>query len=305
MGRTLLVGHVNSSWRDWLKSECGQADWICLDPTEVVSNYLARLTLNKGGCIAAWRFYGSLDPKRYPQVTLAALARFLNEASPDAVVQLFKYQPNPVLKHTAQLIAQMVQPTRILIAKGTEISLEGWPVGPEEVEPGQPLPDIAIAAQRKASWLKLLENCEEHEIPFSQVEFEGARLGSGTRLSVDTLEKCGLPRGAYAEVCGRSLFVVYDEEIREEILARALDTLHASTAHTTSPASYEHLLCSFAKQDGEDFGMGIIERTDFAKEKVHARCTAVPVAPVRILRLGALRIDAKGNELGELRPWQV
>jgi len=305
MGRTLLIGNPKCSWKEWLKAERGNADWICLDPSEVVSKYLARLTLNQNDRTTFWRFYGSLDPQRFPQVLLAGLTGLLRQASSDAVVQLYKYQPNPIHKHTTQLIAQIVQPSRILIAKGTEISFEGWPTGPEEIELGQPLPDIAISAQRKASWLKLIENCEDHEIPFSQVEFEGARIGSGVRLEKALVERCRLPDGTYAEVCGSTLFIVAEQEIEESLLARALDDLHCARAHFATPASYERLLCSFARQDGEDFGLGFIDRIDFEKEMIFAKCTAIPVAPVRILRLGALRIDAKGNEIGEVRPWQV
>lgn len=305
MGRTLLIGNPKCSWKEWLKAERGDADWICLDPAEVVSNYLARLTLTQADRTTFWRFYGSLDPQRYPHVLLAGLVGLLHQASDDAVIQLFRYQPNPILKHTAQLIAQIVQPRRILVAKGTEISLEGWPTGPEEIELGQPLPEIAISAQRKASWLKLIENCETHEIPFGQVSFEGVRIGSGFRLERSLMERARFPEGMYAEVCGSTLFMISDEELDEGLVASALDDLHCARVQYASPSAYERLLCSFAKQDGEDFGLGYIEKIDFANETIYAKSTAIPVAPVRILRLGALKIDAKGNEIGEARPWQV
>lgn len=305
MGRTLLIGNPKTSWKEWLKASRGEADLICLDPAEVVSNYLARLTLNQGDKTTFWRFYGSLDPQRYPQILLSGLIGLLNQASPDAIVQLYRYQPNPILRHTAQLISQIVQPSRILIGSGTDISFEGWPVGPEEVELGQPLPEIAIAAQRKASWLKLIENCETHEIPLGQITFEGARIGSGNKLTHEMLERCRFPEGTYAEVCGSTLFIISDEELEEGRVASALDDLHCARVQYASPSAYDQILCSFAKQDGEDFGLGYIERIDFASETIAAKCTAIPVAPVRILRLGALRIDAKGNEIGEVRPWQV
>jgi polynucleotide 5'-kinase involved in rRNA processing len=68
---------------------------------------------------------------------------------------------------------------------------------------------------------------------------------------------------------------------------------------------YRNLLCSFAKQSGEDFGMGILTDIDWNSMRAYAQCTAVPPAPVRILRLGSLRVDSNGHELGEVRPWQV
>jgi hypothetical protein len=65
------------------------------------------------------------------------------------------------------------------------------------------------------------------------------------------------------------------------------------------------LLCSFANQEGEDFGIGMIRGIDFVTGVAQVACTAVPPAPARILRIGGLRVDPNGNELGEARPWQV
>ena len=88
-------------------------------------------------------------------------------------------------------------------------------------------------------------------------------------------------------------------------MARALDRFHCERMVCVAPTAYEGLLCAFAREGGEPLGMGWIERIEFEKGLVHAYCTAVAPAPVRILQLGALRIDRDGNERGELRPWQV
>jgi polynucleotide 5'-kinase involved in rRNA processing len=76
-------------------------------------------------------------------------------------------------------------------------------------------------------------------------------------------------------------------------------------AHFVAPDSYNHLMCAFARPDGEEIGVGLIERIDWDARIVHAQCTAVPPVPVRILRVGALRVDLNGRELGEVKPWHV
>jgi hypothetical protein len=305
MGRTLLIGNAESSWKEWAKKNRNGCDWICLDPAESSYGYLARLALSRGEKTVGWRFYGSLDPQRYPHVLLAGLVQLLNQANDDAIVQLFSYQPNPILRHTAVLAAQIVQPERLLIAPGTAIDFEGWPVGPEEAEPEKALPLIAIQAQRKANWLKLIENCEPHEVDLREVAIEGARLGSGVAMDEAERASCGLANVQYAEICGTTLFVVSPEALDEDTVSRALAMLHCSRIHVADPTAYENLICSFARQDGEDFGLGLIQKIEFATGLATIQCTAIPKAPVRLLRLGALRIDPKGNELGEVRPWQV
>jgi polynucleotide 5'-kinase involved in rRNA processing len=166
-------------------------------------------------------------------------------------------------------------------------------------------PAVVRNAQRKAHWLKLMESCEEHVIDLDRISIEGARLGSGMPIHHDDLAQFFRGRVVHGETSGGALFLVAKEEPDDDQMARALDHFHCSRAHIANPSEYEGLLCSFAKADGEDFGMGAIIKIDFEARKVYAHSTAVPPAPIRVLRIGSVRVDTAGRELGETRPWQV
>ncbi|HEY0867593.1 MAG TPA: hypothetical protein VGE01_09445 [Fimbriimonas sp.] len=299
MGKTLLIGHHGVSWRDWLKEHRGNRDLLCLDPAESYAGPPARFVLVRGNRPVYHRFYGSLDAQRAPHVMMASLAQALFVAEEDALIQLFPYRPFPLLRQIVALIAQLVQPSAILVAQGTALDLDGFPVGPEEVELGKSFPLLVMQAQRKAQWMKLMEQCQEHDVDLRQVTIEGARFGSGENL---TREVEGV---LYAERCGSTLLMVSDEELSDAQIARALDSSHTARAHLVSPEAYRNLLCSFGRPNGEDFGMGTVAEIDWESLRARVLCTAIPPAPVRILRLGSLRIDPHGNELGEAKPWQV
>ena len=121
----------------------------------------------------------------------------------------------------------------------------------------------------------------------------------------EQLAKVGIEDVFHAEVSGGTLFLVSEQDVHDTALARGLDVFHAGRAHVVPPGSYNGLLCSFARQDGEDFGTGIVQEIDFKTGVARILCDAVKPAPVRILKLGGLKIDTAGREMGEARPWQV
>lgn len=298
MGATLLIRHRAVSWNDWVKTRSG--DHIILDPFDSTHGIAGRLVLLRDGRPVMVRFYGSLDAQRAPHVILAALHDFLAEST-DPAIHCPPYRPNPVLRQTLQLISDMAKPTEILVAEGTEISLEGWPVGPQTVPLPAAFPELVLSAQRKAQWLSLIERTHRHEIPLPSLTMEGARLGSGTVLR----DQGALEDAVHAEVCGSTLLVLCNHEIEEAAMARALDVSHASRAMVVSPREYENLLCALVRESGEEIGHGMIERFDFANGVVHVWADAVPPVPVRILKLGSLRVDRNGKELGEARAWNL
>ena len=305
MARTLLLSTYDRTWRDWLKQNRQGRDLICLDPAEPDQSPPGRLCLIRGEKAVAWRFYGSLDPQRGPHVLIAALSELLSQASEDAIVQLWPSRGTPLVRQCTMLAAQLVQPDQIFIPANSDLEQSGFPVGPEEVELEESFPAMVQNAQRKAHWLKLMESCEEHTIDLDRVSVEGARLGSGLPIHHDDLVRFFRGRVVHGETSGGALFLIAHEEPDDDQMARALDHYHCSRAHIASPSEYEGLLCSFAKASGEDFGMGALIKIDFESRKVLAHSTAVPPAPVRILRIGSLRVDTAGRELGETRPWQV
>lgn len=300
MGGTLLIRHSGASWNDWVKSHPG--DHIILDPTDASHGMAARLAMLKDDRPSLVRFYGSLDPQRAPHVILAALHEFLGHTE-NPIVHCPVYRPNPVLRQTLHLIAEMVKPAEILVARGTSISLEGWPTGPQEVSAGEAFPKVVLDAQRKAQWLALVERVQLHEIPIPGLAIDGARLGSGDPLPLDIKEKAGLADAEHVEVCGSTLLIISSHEVEDAVMARALDVTHTGRAMVVSVREYENLLCALVRGSGEEIGHGMIEKIDFENGIVRVWADAVPPVPVRILKLGSLRVDRNGRELGELRAW--
>jgi len=305
MGRTLLIGHPGVSWREWLKGNRKDRDLVVLDPSDADGAPPGRLVLLRGGKATQSRFYGSLDSNRAPHVLIAALAELLASAGEDALIQLPAHRPSPVGHQLLLMLAALAKPEHILMAEGTRAPCDAFPVGPEEVVLEKAFPPMVRAAQRKAHWLKMLEACRPHQVDLAKVCIEGTRLGSGQRLQRMDLMRSGLEDAVWAELTGASLFIISDEEPDETKISRALDDFHVSRVQFASPDAYNGLLCSFVRGNGEDFGYGVIERIDFESGIAHIKNSAEEPAPVRILRIGSLKIDASGSEHGEARPWQV
>lgn len=305
MGKLLLVGGGSAAWSDWLKDNRGGRDLVVLDPADAHHGAAGRLWVLRGTRPIYSAFYGSLDPLRAPHLLIAALHEFLGVVDDSAIVQLFPLRASPLMRQLTQTITDMIRPARILMPDGEPDEGISWPVGPEVAELAKPLPPMVRQAQRKAQWLKLIERSSRHEIPLDRLTIQGARLGSGRLLDSIMRQRAGLESALRVEVCGSALLVITHEDLAEEQVTRALDITHTQRAHIVHPEDYENLLCAFVRLSGEEFGYGRIETIDFEAGAVVACADAVPPVPIPILRLGSLRVDADGRELGEVRPWQV
>lgn len=305
MPRTLLVGSPNVSWRQWIADSASAPNVLCLDPADTDYGLPARLTLYTGDRVSKWRFLGSLHASRSPHSLLLSLHELMKDAPDRLLIQLFPYRPSPLLRQLAIQVAQAIQPTRIVLTDDLAIDARGWPIGPEVIEAPKGYPPMVRHAQRKARWLKLIDDCEPHEIRLREVGLEGARLGSGTEIDRSQYGKLSLENALRVEVCGASLLVVTDEYPNDGQIARALDITHCSKAHVVNASSFEHLVCAFSDDTGHEFGFGMIDRIDFRAEIAYIRSTAIPGTPVRIVKLGGLKVDPDGRELGEAKPWEV
>jgi hypothetical protein len=302
MGRTLLIPAPEVSVQEWVDSERKKRPLVMLDPGDATRVPAARLHRFGVEHPEETTFFGSLNPERAPHVILAAQARLQTE---DCFLQTFAYRPTPLMRQTLQLIAEVAQPERIVIAEGAELSLDGWPVGPEVIAFPAALPESIRRAQRKAQWLRMIERAESHEVSFAHLSVQGMRLGSGTVIRPETWASANLPPVFHAEVCGGTLLVIAEQEFEDRDIARALDLAHAQRMASAHPSDFADLLCAFVREGGEEFGFGRIEAVDFKARVVHASTDAVPPVPVRILKVGSLRVDKNGNEQGELRNWQL
>lgn len=300
MQPTLLVGSPRHSWRDWLRTHGLGRDILCLDPDEPDLGFPGRLAIYRDGKPIFTRFFGSLDPQRSPHVLIAALAEALPQLREGALVLTFKFRATPILRQTLLLISQLVGPERILVPEGLELSRHGFPVGPEDVELPAAFPAIVHHAQRKAQWLRLKESGELHRVFLRDLPTEGSRWGAGIPMKADLL-----PGALYLEAVGTTLLAVCPDEPDPSLLARTLDIAGCTRAQVASPEDYHGILCAFCRDSGEEFGFGFIREIDWEGQVAEIISTAIPPAPVRLLRVGSLRIDDRGRELGEAKPGAI
>lgn len=297
MPGTLLVSHPDWSWRTWIKDSLQGRDLICLDPSNAEWGWPARVFLLRQEKIVAWQFVGTLEASRNPIAVVSGLARFL-EISPDSDVLLFPFHKTPVLRQLALACAQIQRPEEVLVPDSTQLELEPWPVGASVVELEPPLYKIAREAQRRARWIEMIEAGEDHEIDWTKIGTEGMRLGSGQMLPI-----AGFP--GWAEYSGPHLHVLNENELDDHLAADILSRSGTSKMTVVHPEDYVGLVCSFAHQDGSDYGFGMIKAVDLARKKLLIRCTAVAPSPLRILKVGTIRIDETGIEAEPVKPWSI
>ena len=151
----------------------------------------------------------------------------------------------------------------------------------------------------------MVDESELHELDLRHIPLEGLRLGSGTPLPLENLRRYGFEDPLHAEVAGSSLLIVSVATVEGDEVSRALDATHTTKAIVVAPKAYENLICAFARRDGEDFALGRIVGIRFPERVAEVQATAVTGAAVELLRVGGLRIDADGRELGELKPWEA
>jgi hypothetical protein len=281
MARTLLRRAPGTSWRVQTLAEGRPV--LHLEASEPHGMPAARLVVTVGERVLRSRFLGTLSALRAPHVVIAEVARFAREY-PDGIIEEMIAQPGPVFAQTQRLITEVFQPDEIREASEA-------PAG---------LPSSVIAAQRRAFWISMREGGQLHRVDLDTVQTEGARFGSGTPVDL----KLNPIEGAlYAEQIGPLLYVVTTGE--PDNLPAAMEALGCRKSQLVSPTGFEGLLCAFRREWGEEFGMGTVERVDWASRTAEIWSTAIPPVPVPILSFGTLRLANDGREQGELRRWQV
>lgn len=301
MATTFLINDPRWTWREWLKTSLGDRPLVSLNVADADHGPPGRVFLMRGGKVRSWRLVGSVYANRNPVDLVAGAQTLISQAGNGCVVLGFETHESPILRQMALAIAETSGFDEILAPTGSVFVHDPWPISVAQIDIPEALPDAAKLAQRRARWLEMLESCSEHTISLDKVGVYGVRFGSGTRLHGHPFSDIG----PYVEKYGSTMLVVTDSEPREDLLAEATNLAHVRNIAFVSPTSYNGLICSFVRGNGEDFGIGMIKSIDFETREIAVLNTAVAPAPLRMIRVGSIRIDADGKELGETKPWAV
>lgn len=271
---------------------------ILLDPEEYSYGPACRLLLVKGGKVQAWSFVGSLDPLRQPLALFSGLQALLAKAGPSPTVRLFPVKPTPLALQTALEIGQILQPERVLTTAGAGLDRLPWPVGAEALNGDKAPPDMVPEARRRREFSTLTDAQHLHPFDWTSGGLMGGRLGRGTALPrLDDL--------VWAEAMGGTLFVISPEPLAEPEVRRMLEDTGCDKVQAASPDDYRGLLVGLARQDGSDFGLGIIEKLDLVKRSLLIRSSFPPETPIPILKLGGLKLDGSGRPVGSVKLWSL
>ncbi|MBS1719951.1 MAG: hypothetical protein JST35_05860 [Armatimonadetes bacterium] len=299
----LLLGHDGVQWKSWLRECIAKGEGlVCLDPAEATQTCPGRFWRNEGGKLVGSRFFGSLQAMSAPHVVLLAAATLVQ---PGDTVLLPPYRPSPLGFQSLLLLIELLRPERVIVADGTPIDVDHLPCLAEHVEVESAFPLAIQISQRKAQWMKLIDESTPHEELLTNLTLEGVRLGSGELIRPTEAHGVGLRDALRVEVQGSTLFIIQDGEIEDSLASRALDHFHCQRLLVAPPDRYARRLAALAKASNEEICMAILDRIDFEVGVVHLLSPAEKPVPVKTLRVGALGVGPTGNELGELKPWQA
>ena len=294
MPRILCVLDQRWTWKGWLERNRRNKPVLTFDPSVLP----ARVTLQRDGSIHAWRFVGTTSPARNPISVMGGSVALSYQANEDWIGFIFDPGQNLILNQLAVELSQALRVTQVIVPKGSGLDAKGWPVGAEPVELEEGYPSMVREAQRRAQWLDVLQASEDHVVELTEVSTLGARLGAGEVVPLDRPD-------ALCWKYGQNLHLVSERPPGEPETARLLSWHKAKTLSHATPVDYEGLVCSLADQEGNDLGIGAIESLEVATGTLKIKNTAVAPAHARLLRLGTTRIDAKGREQGEVKPWSL
>lgn len=290
--KTLCVLDPRWTWKDWIDSHGKGRPILTLDPAVLPG----RLTLQDAGRVRAWRFSGSCDPGRSPLNTLSGAVALAQAAGDRWVAFLFHPGQSILLNELALQIAQCLQPSEILVPEGSSLDSKGWPIGAQSVQLEPGFPPVVREAQRRAQWLDFTQSCTEFTAQLTDFEVMGARIGQGIPFFDDRLK--GL-----AWAWGSHLHVIAQQQPSDDLVSQWCAMTHTQRLNFARPSDYEGLLCATSEQDGRDLGMATIREIDLESGSITLAGTLD--GPFRILKVGTVRIDSAGRELGEVKPWTV
>ncbi len=271
---------------------------IVLDPEEHGFGPAGRLLLLREGKVAAWSFVGSLDPLRQPLALFSGLSALLRKADAVPDVRLFPLKKAPLAIQTALEIAHILQPERIVTIEGRGLENLPWPVGAETLSGEKAPPEMVPEARRRREFSTLSDSAQLHPFVWTSGGLMGGRLGRGTPLARldDTL---------WAEVMAGTLFVLTPHPLTDAQLRRMMEDSNCDKVISAGPQDYKGLLVSLTRQDGSDFGLGLIEEVDLPRRTLLIRSSFPPETPIPIIKLGGMKLDSSGKQTAAVRLWSL
>ncbi len=303
MARQLVFWDAQGAGREWLNEQASRH--LILDPRETHPEFPGCCVLGRRDEILGWGFVGGPDVQQNPLELLRVSSRLIRSAPDNLLILAPRFDHGPVARSLRATLIDWLQPDSILISRGDTVNDRAWPMGVTEFDFPPGMPDVVLRAQRKARLRDLLERSKPLQISFQQVRWTGVRLGSGQAAPEIQVQEAGIRSVLHIETFGSTAFAVVSEELDALESSLVMRLVGATRLHFALNSAYSGLVCSLARIHGEDVSLGYIESIDFRKGVVSVRATAEDIAGLGLIRVGHLRIDSEGNELGTVKPWSL
>ncbi len=314
---TLIVGPANSGKSGIARELCeAGAWWLNLSPASPQFGPLGSADLcAPGNHQSGFRFIGTMHLQRAPLEALDAI-RWAKAQSADAglVVEMPIASLSAVPVHLYRHVVTSLGPGRVV---STGIEGLDWLMCAQhgcefEVRAPEGASDTrspsSTNAQRRAAIRSYLGDGHQHEVSIRTARVVGARIGSGLALETGELEELramGLNEAVYGEVDSRTLYVVTRGEPDPSAVTACTDRFGCRDAHLVHPRAFAGLIVGLENSHGEHFAIARVVASKLEECVLVVESSSKDLAPVFALHLGLWKTDDLGNEIGEVRRWQV
>lgn len=168
----------------------------------------------------------------------------------------------------------------------------------------------AFRTQRRAMrFAAYFEGARLHTYRFEDIAIIGAWLGCGAPLAPHLLKYLNEALGPavkvyYGEMSDRHLSLMVSQMVHPDTpaLGVAQQTLRAQGVTLTIAPRLKHLLLGLEGSNGKLLGLGLLEAIDFRRRTLGVLTPCRAPAAACIIRIGILRVQPDGHEIGALKP---
>ena len=265
-------------------------------------------------------FIGSTSPPGFLLEYTAAVRRLADMAGEmPLVVDTSGFLYGADARRLNQITFDLLTPTHI-VALQRQNELEGI-LAPMQRRDGVQIhrPSIPTSIGKKPSTFRTqrramrfaayFENARLHTYRFDDIALIGAWLGCGAPLAPHLLKYLNEALGPavkvyYGEMSDRHLSLMVSQMVHPDTpaLGVAQQTLRAQGVTLTIAPRLKHLLLGLEGSNGKLLGLGLLEAIDFRRRTLGVLTPCRAPAAACIIRIGILRVQPDGHEIGALKP---
>ncbi len=164
------------------------------------------------------------------------------------------------------------------------------------------------AARRRASFSAHFSGAATHKIRLDEVSTWNSLFGTGRPMKWQYMKfmqdalKC---RILHAEVSAKGVFAVAEHRCSRSGLQEIEEEFKTQNVVVTPGEAFNNLLVGLADGQGNTMDVGLVEAVDFQQRIMYVVSPIKTVTPVRVVKLGSIRVTKEGQEIGSVTPGTI